>query len=326
MKRVPALDLGVRPPVKPFAEWERRSEQLARDPEMRRLCRGVWVRSCDPPSVPQRAVLLNRHLRSPDNRLRVTGLTALELLNLPVGGTPPWVNRFLGHPFPPRATELRSALLVPHLAWHGTRTRTFRSDVRITKSYGLNRYYGPWGSWLAHPLEALVVAAPYLSQWRLISCLDALVSQQIVVDRTVALQVFTREELDRALALLPPHAAQVRRVAAALRQARGPTRSPAESLVRLMALHRGLPHPEPNHPVTVHGRVFYLDLAWPGAKVALEYNGEVHYLNRAQYEDENYRLQLLRDSGWDVRVLVWSDLKDPGRREAWLEFLAERLG
>ena len=51
-----------------------------------------------------------------------------------------------------------------------------------------------------------------------------------------------------------------------------------------------------------------------------------NYLNRAQSEDENHRLQLLRDSGWDVRVLVWSDLRDPGRRAAWLEFLAGRLG
>lgn len=32
-----------------------------------------------------------------------------------------------------------------------------------------------------------------------------------------------------------------------------------------------------------------------------------------------YRFALLRDSGWDVTLLVKDDLKDPGRRRKWVE-------
>ena len=97
MKRVPALDLGERPVVKSFADWGRRNEQLVRDPAMQLLARGVWAQSSEPLSPLQRAVLLQQHLRTRDNHLRVTGLNALELLDLPIGETQSWVNPLLGH-------------------------------------------------------------------------------------------------------------------------------------------------------------------------------------------------------------------------------------
>lgn len=326
MRHVFAADPGERPPVQPFSRWNRRNEQLRRDPAMHSLLRGVWVRSPQPPTPLQRAALLQCHLRTPDNRLRVTGLSALQLLSLPVGDTRPWVNHLLGHPAPEKVTELKQAMHLPHLAWYGTRIRTTVPTLRITKSRGLGSFQGPWGCNLAHPVEALVEAAPYLSVWRLTACIDSLLTNRIIVDAHNTVPCFDTELLTEALSRLPARSRGVRRVRTALRSAQGPTLSPNETLTRLIAVHHGITRPVMNHPVTVGGRTFYLDLAWPGAMVALEYNGGVHYENRAQYEDENHRIQLLRDAGWEIRVLVWADLWQSGRRGQWLEFLARRLG
>lgn len=326
MRRVPALDLGDYPVVKPFADWGRRSEQLSRDPGMQSLARGLWVQSSEPLSPVQRAALLQRHLKTSDNNLRVTGLSALELLNLPIGETQSWVNPLLGHRAAEREAEFGAAMSVPHLSWYGNRTRTYAAGCRITKSSGLSRFYGPWGCFVAHPVEALVVAAPYLSMWRLIACVDALLSCRIVVDEKVPLRAFGAEVISEALDQLPPNSPSVRRVRTALHAARGQVWSPNESLTRLIALRHGFPPPRTNYHVTPRGRHFYIDLAWPDSMTAIEYNGEVHYTKRSQYENENYRLQLIRDSGWDVQVLVWRDLWDPERRRTWLNFLSRKLG
>lgn len=326
MRRVPALDLGEYPEVKPFADWGRRSEQLLRDPKMQPLARGLWVHSSEPLSPVQRAALLQRHLKTRDNNLRVTGLTALELLDLPIGETQRWINPLLGHRAGDREPEFETAKLTPHLSWHGTRIRTYAAGCRITKSRGLSRYYGPWGCFVAHPVEALVVAAPYLSMWRLIACVDALLSRRIVVEEKVPLRAFTAEVINEALDQLPPSSPSVRRVRTALHAAYDQVWSPNETLTRLIALRHGFPPPRTNYHVAPRGRHFYIDLAWPESMTAIEYNGEVHYKKRSQYENENYRLQLIREAGWDVQVLVWRDLWDPEQRRTWLNFLARKLG
>lgn len=325
MRHVFAAQLGVRPLVQPFPDWDRRNEQLLRDPTMHSLMRGVWVRNHEPPNPLQRAALLQCHLRTADNGLRVTGLSALQLLSLPVGRTQPWVNHVLGHPTPEKVSDLDRAMTVPHLSWEGTRIRTSARDLRITKSRGLSRYYGPWGCFLAHPVEALVEAAPYISVWRLTACIDSLMTTRIVINEQVTLPLFDTHMISESLGRLPPRSRSVRRVRAALHSAQGPTLSPNETLTRLIARRHGIPRPEMNHPVAVRGKTFYLDLAWPDDKVALEYNGGAHYENRSQYEDENHRIQLLRDAGWDVRILVWADLWHPVRRREWLEFLSRRV-
>lgn len=293
---------------------------------MQLLARGVWAQSSEPLSPLQRAALLQQHLRTRDNHLRVTGLNALELLDLPIGETQSWVNPLLGHRAGERESEFETAKLTPHLSWHGTRVRTFAGQLRMTKSRGLSRYYGPWGCFVAHPVEALVVAAPYLSVWRLIACVDALLSRRIVVDEKVTLRDFTADVIEDALELFPPTSPSVRRVRAALRAAYDQVWSPSETLTRLIALRHGFPPPRTNYHVTPQGRHFYIDLAWPDSMTAIEYNGEVHYKKRSHYEDENYPIQLIRDSGWDVQVLVWRDLWEPERRRTWLNFLARNLG
>ncbi len=75
--------------------------------------------------------------------------------------------------------------------------------------------------------------------------------------------------------------------------------SPKEiSLCRVLLLH-GLPRPVRQHPVVVAGRTRYLDLAYPEARLALEYDGRRDHGPRqwgadAQREDELWSVGWLR--------------------------------
>lgn len=81
---------------------------------------------------------------------------------------------------------------------------------------------------------------------------------------------------------------------------------------------------ETNHPVLMDGKYVYPDLAWPVEMVALEYNGRPHWEDGRAYGDENYRIQRLRDHGWQVRVVL-DDLRDPKRRRELLQWLFHHL-
>ncbi len=62
----------------------------------------------------------------------------------------------------------------------------------------------------------------------------------------------------------------------------------------------GLPSPEVDHPVRVAGRRRYLDLAWPNAKVAVEFDGFVPHSTRRVFDDDRVRQNGLVADGWTV--------------------------
>ncbi|RLY95121.1 hypothetical protein EAE32_02120 [Kocuria tytonicola] len=301
---------------------------------MQRLARGLWVLQDQPLTDVERAVLLQKHLCGPQAGLVVSGVRGLELLRLPVGGTEPWVLGVLSRGRQPRkqvaprsaADGLVAAQQRVELLWTDHRVQSQQEGIRIAKSHGLPDLEGPWGSRIAHPLESLARLALILPPWRITACLDALLSTRFCVLGTSQPLTFSRGHLEECLQSLPPHARGVIRLHRAWRDARSPCWSPAETLARLVIDRHGLPEPALNHAVDVAGRTFILDLAWPGARVALEYNGAVHAQEIGQYRDEMYRLSLLRDAGWDVTVLTWDDLRNPARRETWLARLRRTLG
>ena len=79
---------------------------------------------------------------------------------------------------------------------------------------------------------------------------------------------------------------------------------------------------ETNHPVLMDGTYVYPDLAWPADMIALEHNGHPHWGNGRVCKDENYRIQRLRDHGWQVRVVV---LDGPGGSQAQRQRLLRRI-
>lgn len=340
MRYLKAPDLGPCPEVWTSVQWGSRARDLNKWADMQRVRHGLYARYPRALRPAQRAALLQPRLGgygtdpsgtgsaeagSTASNLRVTGLSALELLGLPVGLTSSWVHHALELPYPPKVAQLKQRAAKSHLAWHGRRTQTRADDVLLTKALGLAVHRGPWGCSLVDPIEALVVSADVLSLWRLVACLDVLLSLEIMIPRVHTLAIMDRESMLRRLGRLQQRSERVRRVYEALEHAQPRTWSPMETLLRMLVAAAGFPAPVMNHPVLVVENRWFLDLAWPEVRVALEYSGDVHAVDPATYRSETYRSNLLRDHGWEVRNLVLDDLKFPYRRFAWLEWLRERL-
>lgn len=100
--------------------------------------------------------------------------------------------------------------------------------------------------------------------------------------------------------------------------------SQPESWVRWFIIERELPVPTPQVWVEIDGLSFRLDLAYPGAKVAVEYDGQEFHRTPEQRAHDARRRALLRAAGWVVIVVTKDDLS-PERREQWLRELADVL-
>lgn len=101
--------------------------------------------------------------------------------------------------------------------------------------------------------------------------------------------------------------------------------SRAESWVRLEIVDRGLPMPVLQHWVRIDGVPTYrLDLAYPHARVAVEYDGEEFHATPEQREHDRQRRERLRELGWTVIVLTKADFASD-RADAWIRRLSEAL-
>lgn len=102
--------------------------------------------------------------------------------------------------------------------------------------------------------------------------------------------------------------------------------SQGESWVRLEIRDAGLPAPQPQYWVTVGGRTaFRLDLAYPHARVAVEYDGREFHEGPDQERADEERRSWLRANGWTV-IVVDKDSFTPEALAAWLRELRLALG
>jgi hypothetical protein len=90
----------------------------------------------------------------------------------------------------------------------------------------------------------------------------------------------------------------------------GRSQSPPESWVRVACVRAGLPKPVPQYVVIEAGQFLgKTDLAWPGARLIVEYEGPHHFRGeQINADDERYRA--LRAAGWRVIRLSAADLRD----------------
>ncbi|HJQ48722.1 MAG TPA: hypothetical protein VJ870_20710 [Amycolatopsis sp.] len=104
-----------------------------------------------------------------------------------------------------------------------------------------------------------------------------------------------------------------RQALALLDLATGLAESPMESWMHLAVVDAGLPRPVPQFGITdVDGRAIYrLDLAWPDARIAGEYDGYEAHENRKTLDAA--RVEDLRRRGWLVIRATAADVKDPSR-------------
>jgi Protein of unknown function (DUF559) len=103
---------------------------------------------------------------------------------------------------------------------------------------------------------------------------------------------------------------RAQRAQRALRLADGRAQSPPESWVRVACHLSGLPAPVPQYEVHEGGRwLAQVDLAWPEAKLVVEYEGAYHF-DGLQIVKDDRRYDRLIAAGWRVIRLSSVDLRE----------------
>jgi len=174
-----------------------------------------------------------------------------------------------------------------------TRSKTVLEPIELWDVLGLMG---------AHPAQAWLQAASHsqLTLHDLVVAADALMKRQ----HTLVL----RSEFEYVLACFPGRRG-VKRARQALAMAREGVDSPMETRLRLALIAAGLPCPEVNLPLRPRpdGPLFYLDMAYPHAKLAVEYDGVDHVNNRAQMQRDRTRRREIEDAGWRIITATYAD-------------------
>lgn len=272
-----------------------RLDQLVDNHEIRRVLTGVYVR-CDVPDDP----LL---------RARAAALVGSPYLVL-CDRTAAWIwgiETFAYHELdvpPPLETHVLRGHVRTHRpqCYPGSRDLT-RADFVVVE-----------GVKVTTPLRTALDLGCKLSRRDALAALDAF----------MRLQGITRAEM---VAQLPRYFR--RRGVVQLRQlvplADPRAESQAESWTRLAIIDAGLPWPTPQHWVVHEGReLLRLDLAYPHARVAIEYDGQEFHTSPEQREADRLRRCWLRDHGWTV-IVVDKDSFTPEALAAWLDELRTAL-
>jgi len=164
---------------------------------------------------------------------------------------------------------------------------------------------------IADPAQAWCQSAALLAREDLVAAGDALVTgQRIGGVRTAGVSRLSRlEEAARALRGSPGAA----RVAWSLPRIRSGVDSRPETLLRLLCVRGRLPEPSPDFEVAVAGGVLlHADLAFPNERVVLDYEGDVHRVDRATWLRDLRRRELFEDAGHRVIRVTSADLfRDP---------------
>jgi very-short-patch-repair endonuclease len=65
-----------------------------------------------------------------------------------------------------------------------------------------------------------------------------------------------------------------------------------------------------NHPVTVGGRRYVIDFAFPGSMVAIEVDGFAHHSDVTRFQRDRQRQNDLVRAGWTVLRFTWADVTE----------------
>lgn len=75
----------------------------------------------------------------------------------------------------------------------------------------------------------------------------------------------------------------------------------------------GLPRPVAQHRVSAGGRTFYLDFAYPAARLGIEAHSYRFHSERSDWEKDQVRHSLLTAEGWTIVYVTWRRLRDQAR-------------
>lgn len=208
-----------------------------------------------------------------------------------------------GLPLPPLADE-DLHVAVPHPArapeGRGVRGHQLHSrGVSIVSSESGVRLTDPattWtllGSTLRHPYDLIAVGDAVVSPIRVAGPHGRIVREAFasLADVSRVVEAVTKRR-------------GIVAVREALPRVRSGVRSRPESWTRLTLVDAGLPEPELNHDVyDAAGFVACVDLAYPDRRVGVEYEGDQHRTDAAQWQRDIERYERLAVAGWRmVRV------------------------
>ena len=170
-----------------------------------------------------------------------------------------------------------------------------------------------------HPVTGLPVTSP-ASTWAMLASVLPDVDDLVVAgDRVVREPLFRGDP--RAMASLDDLRGSVdvgrrvgiRQLREALPLVRTRSASPGETRCRLDLVRGGLPEPALNHVIRgVDGRqIAVADLAYPAERVAVEYEGEHHLREPAQWNRDILRQEALVALGWTVIRVTKAQLGPP---------------
>jgi hypothetical protein len=158
--------------------------------------------------------------------------------------------------------------------------RAKAGSVRVVQARGVR---------LTHPADSFAALATVLTLDELIVVGDALVGWLGWSTPSELADVVRRRRGCRGVVKLR----------AALAEIRVGSRSPGETRTRLTLVRAGLPEPVLNHDVVVDGRwVACVDVAYPDARVAIEYESDLHRTDPATFRKDLTRGELLKDDDW----------------------------
>jgi hypothetical protein len=91
------------------------------------------------------------------------------------------------------------------------------------------------------------------------------------------------------------------------------TDSPMETRLRLLLVLAGLPVPVSGLDVVVDGVwLARPDLSYPELRIAIEYDGDHHRVDRRQWQSDIARRRMLEDQGWTLLVFTADDVLKHG--------------
>lgn len=130
----------------------------------------------------------------------------------------------------------------------------------------------------------------------------------IRVDALMRATAVSRESVSR-LARRHRRARGLRQLEKVLQMADPGAQSPKETWLRLVLIRAGFPRPQTQIPITAADGypIAYLDLGWPELKVAVEYDGDHHRMDRHQYVKDIRRREMLERMGWIIITVVAED-------------------
>lgn len=106
----------------------------------------------------------------------------------------------------------------------------------------------------------------------------------------------------------------MRRVLTARDDSVAPTDSELEDLLLGLIKKAGLPLPVLQYEVRSGGRRFYIDLAYPERRLAIEVQGYAYHSALERFEDDRVRHNLLQNLGWRILYFTWDDVVNHPQR------------